>query len=699
MKRILSIILSLSILITFTACGSSGGDANLSGGKPPGKEEQVILSPENLIAKTEAGVTVELSEYILDDQVELTVVPLATEEDSDEGYKIESYEISLEGMTQLDDFITIRIPYDSNYCLDGQDPSKCVGAKYYNEENSQWEDIMFTVDSSAMELVITTDHLSRFGAFHIKDETRRFAYIDDLNSDLSLISEEAAAEVLREFIENGSEGGKAASVGAHIVSTMYDLSSDAGTEIDWSTNPINLIGLGQPNFDSKLLEQGYETIGKIGKVVSVVKIASTIVQTEGSDEDILGLYKDVSYFMMGLSTNATLGFLASTIWLYDVLVGKMFEMGMEMKQENIGKVYFHYNDYFREGAYKARTLKDWRQVMIDLTEANAGDEKAVQEALDAEIDRYSKAFWNLPVDEQSIVASDLDENYSRMAYPTQADIEKLTQDYKKNLYDRLYPVATSVRNYFMKKAEAEYLKELNKAKSFYNQTIRLSIEEDLADGEQSQYAGYTMRLTPLKETAEKRTWTGTISDEGKVAARMTLLGYILAGSPNQVALFKPGDDPDLDQPELEIPFILSAPETLVKIGKGLPLEAVLGNYAMTTTTSLGDSSFSEDMDIQILHSGGKISIINSYGTFFYWTDNTSEADNAEYVYKFDYDPSISRLTVDILETYDNGNSNNIVELWTFSEENGKIVFSGTVEMRKDGQSAMMPQARTGVKVD
>ena len=161
MKRIISLVLVFSMLL----CGCSGGKNEPSGtsgkSKPgtSGKVESVELklSPEQTSATTKDGITVDVGEYVLEGEEVLTVSRMGSEDHSEDGYKIDIYDFQLGDLHELDDFITIRIPYDTTYCDQGQDPAKCVGAKYKNEASGEWEDILFEVDAEAQELVIYTD--------------------------------------------------------------------------------------------------------------------------------------------------------------------------------------------------------------------------------------------------------------------------------------------------------------------------------------------------------------------------------------------------------------------------------------------------------------------------------------------------------------------------------------------------------------
>ena len=142
-RKIISVLLAAAMLSSLLAgCGGTGG----------GKSEALTLSPEMTSVTTSDGITVVVGDYVLDGETELTVTKQPAEENKEEGYKIEAYDFTLGELHELDDFITIRIPYDTTYCDEGQDPARCVGAKYKNESTGVWEDVLFEGGGRAGDL-------------------------------------------------------------------------------------------------------------------------------------------------------------------------------------------------------------------------------------------------------------------------------------------------------------------------------------------------------------------------------------------------------------------------------------------------------------------------------------------------------------------------------------------------------------------
>lgn len=567
----MAIILVIVLLISnLTGCAGQTENTEKA-------NETMSLSSENTSMTTTDGVTVDVGPYVLDDEAELNVKKLTPEGDDQAGWQIEAYDISLGEITELGDFITLRIPYDPTYCEDGQDPARCIGAKYKNEASGEWEDVLFEVDASKNELIIYTDHLSIFGAFYVKNEGMRSAYIMDIYESLAAISAEMATAAMSELSSNGGVAQqKSMEAGASIAAGLLGLSGDMGMVSDVSSTVINLATLGDPVFDSGLAQGAYDTLGDLGKVAAIVKFSSLLMSDTPEAADILSLYKDVSNIVIGSMGGAALGVAMSGVWIFDQVIGTMFEEGMAIKMEDMGAVYQHFNNHFKEGQYAARSLKDWRTVMIDMVEDHPNDEAAVQTALEEEIDRYARVFWSIPDDVLAAVTSDA--GLKRMPWPTSAEMETLTAEYKKDLYERLYPVTNSVRNYMAKKAEAIYLSSLNDMKDFYNQRLRINVKEEIPEGGNSAYADYVVRFAPLSDLADKRSWTGKITKQDPVSIEFTLLGFLQAGSPSELQLFKPGDDPETADPEQTLGYQLTAPVTEVSLGNAPTFDEVVGQY-------------------------------------------------------------------------------------------------------------------------
>ncbi|MEA5035804.1 hypothetical protein [Cloacibacillus evryensis] len=687
MKKIVSILLVAAILLTGLAgCGGGGS-----------KSDAATLSPESTGIKLENGVSVELGGYVLDGEAELTVAKQPVEENKDEGYKIEAYDFRLGEMTELSDFITLRIPYDTAYCEDGQNPAKCVGAKYRNETTGEWEDVLFEVDTATNELIIYTDHLSTFGAFHVKNEGQRSAKITNIYADFTGLDQQEAMETLREYVAGGgADGEDAAGLAARLL-TGYNgflggvagAAGEAGFATDLTGTILNMASVGSPTFDTALADSAYKKMNKLGKVAAAVKIGAVMLSTEKTDADTLGLYKDTAMLALSSAESAAWGLAASGLFIFDYTITSLFEQGMAMKMDKIDEVYVYFNDEYiskdRQGfQWTARSLKDWRQVLIDIAEANHNEADA-KAAVEAEIERYARVFWTLAKGDMDVVVSEMKEKNSKgsvtIPNATEAEIKTLVDGYKAQLYERLYPVTQSVSVYMQRKAEAAYLAALNEVKAFFNQSITFNIVEDVPDGEKSQYEGYALRFAPLSENAVKENWSGKLGSGGGGSTKFTLLGYIQAGCPKGLQLFKPGDDPESDEPELTLGFKLSAPVTEVTLG-GLPLEELLGTYSATFTSEGETATY----NFTFMYYEGQLVFMpegQDFGTALLILPGP-----------YEYDPSTATATCEAP-----GESLSFSTHVRFISEEGAVRFSSdnTVEDIKEGRTSTV--YGEGIKID
>ncbi len=597
-KGIVSLILVLSMLLG--ACGGggnasskaeTGAPASSASGTPassaaatsaPAAETEAaetVLSPEQTGVTTKDGVTIELGEYVLDGEEVLSVSRLESEDHSEDGYKIDVYDIRLGDLHELDDYITIRIPYDPSYCEAGQDPAKCVGAKYMNEATGEWEDVLFEVDAEKQELVIYTDHLSKYGAFTVENEGRRNAIITDVNDSRLKMDQDQAIDFASQIAAEDPGVRKKLS---EFVSSASDVFFDWADRID---NAINIATLGDvPSWLSTEIPETnltlFSAIGYVATARSLMTIAvKDTVGGGASNGEVLNLIRDVGSKVTTYWADAftTVGSGALSVGMGGVLViDKMLtafaEEAKSTKLEDIGFVYHHYNEGFSANwAHKLMKPKDWRKMAIKLIEKNPDDPDAAIDALEEGFRDYASDFFALTADQQAEVASDVPNvTVKRIPDFTEAEKEQMISEYVAYLKDKFMPaILKSVQTYFLRKSEEAELAAMNKVKSFYNTRITITMHEDVPKGGKSPYAGYQFRFAPLSKEAVKGNWSGTWNEKGEIVSSATLIGFMTAGYPHTVEFFKPGADMDKDEPEFTVPFVISVPSITIEVKSGL----------------------------------------------------------------------------------------------------------------------------------
>ena len=610
MKKILSVLIAAALLSSLLAgCGSNNETKPDTGIKT----ETTELSPEVTGAATNEGVFVDVGPYVLDSAKELRVTRQAPEENTEEGYRIESFDISIGDLRELDDFITIRIPYDTNFCDEGQDPARCVGAKYKNEATGKWEDVLFEVDAEANELVIYTDHLSVYGAFYVENEGKRGAYISDvLGSDLSMDRDKAYDYAKRIAQDDPSVRGDLAGYGAQASDLFFDYA-------DRLDNAINIATLGDvPGWlDTKIPDTNLTLFSALGYISTCKNLMTVAAQDTlgggASKADVLNLIRDVAsktatYWADAFTTvgSGALSVGMGSVLIIDKYLTAFAEEAEATKLEDIGYIYYHFNESFEGFGHKVMTPKDWRAKVIEIIEKNPDDPEIALYALEAGFREYASEFFSLTGDQMYEVASDTPYvTVKNVPNITKEEQEKLTDEYVAHLKNTTMPaVLTSVRNYMIRKVEQQELEALNRIKEYYNSPISITLTEDVPEGGASEYKGYKFSFAPLNDTAAKGNWRGIWPENGKVSTTSTLLGFVMAGYPHTVEFFRPDADMEKDAPEFTVPFVISVPKIDIVVSGKEPLtvDAFWGTWINSEgrrmiLTSGGDTIIEKEPDL------------------------------------------------------------------------------------------------------
>ena len=598
---IVTLFLILSLLLS--ACGAKPG----------------TMSPENTVVTTAEGVTVDVGDFVLDGEATLSVTKGTTEDHSDEGYKIDAYEIKLGDLHELGDYITIRIPYDTTYCEKGQDPAKCVGAKYMNETTGEWEDVLFEVDAEKQELVIYADHLSYYGALYVDNEGRRDALVTDVLHSPLYMDKSTAMAFAGKIAANDTAAKKELSDYAREASdAFFDYA-------DRADNAINIATLGEvPEWLSTEIPETNQTmfsaLGYIATASNLMRIAAQETLGGGADKGaVLNLIRDVgskvtTYWAESFTSlgSGALSVGMGGVMIIDKMLTAFAEEAKATKMEDVSYIYHHYNEGFTSApwAHKLMKPKDWREKVIQVLEKHPDDPDVAISALEAGFNKYASEFFTLSPEQMAEVASDTPNvTVKRIPNLTAAEQQQLIDDYVAHLKNTTMPaVLKSVQNYMVRKSEEAQLSAINEIKKYYNSPIAIQMQEPLEAGAKSQYAGYKFRFAPLNETAQKSNWTGTWPESGQVRDTATLIGFMTAGYPHTVEFFKPDANMDTGEPEFTVPFVISVPSITINVSAAPSFDEIVGEYADGTLT-ISDFYVSDETRQAIANSGKD----NEYG--------------------------------------------------------------------------------------
>ena len=523
----------------------------------PLSKQTAKISAENPIAEF-GKVKLDFGDFNIDKPMEVSLKQFPDNIIDDE-CKIVTYDISLKGRKQLNDYMTITLPFDKSFIKKGN-PEDCVAAQYFNEKTKEWEPVLFEVDTKNNVVNIETDHLSKYGVFTVEDESDRHAHIKGFyipKRYFAADKNELYLDVIDKYYsDRRSLGEEALSQGLNFWGKFAGHSGAA----------INTITLGG-TFSTKLIDKLNDRFKNAGYVFSTVQLAYDLWRGDQKSAAI-NLTKNIMSQAVAEAGNTSLNLAFVGVYFIDYSLTKFGNAAMASRYEELFKVYNFYN---KTKNPHRRTRKEWRAFFMKTEWENQKNPQKASDLIMEEIDAYSHEFIqfvglgtnNENTMEFNALAGEAGVN--SIAWPNPDDVLKIQQEGKQQLIDKLYPVFASLNHYRIKKMKEQLNKECEEIQEIMNTVISMTITEDLDEGEEPEYANHIVCIRPLDNDADKKQWTEKLNKKGFAKTSFTIVGYVLAGEPNKVEIYDPEDTPDDDDPLLVKPFTVDEKGIIVYI--------------------------------------------------------------------------------------------------------------------------------------
>jgi len=264
-KKTLSLLLIFAFLvITLPSCnGSEPQPTTTQKTEASVPDENAIVGTlsNNIFEVSDNGVGIEISPVCLNNPAEVTITPRNDLPPLEE-ISITGYDFDIDTDEELAGVMWITLPYDKSQLDPNVDVSRQVGAAYFNESTQEWESVDFRIDEVHSNVIITTDHLSIFGAFVVGKEYTRAAYVQYTIPSIAMRAATLSSQyedIIREAIEQNMTPGPSALVLGNAIVT------------DW----LNITGAGL-NMSSVVYVSDF--IENISKLMTNLGLLSAIAQ-------------------------------------------------------------------------------------------------------------------------------------------------------------------------------------------------------------------------------------------------------------------------------------------------------------------------------------------------------------------------------------------------------------------------------------
>ena len=184
-------------------------------------------------------------------------------------------------------------------------------------------------------------------------------------------------------------------------------------------NAINIATLGDvPDWLSTEIPETNQTlfsaIGYAATCVNLMKIGIDDSLGGGADKgEVLNLIRDVgskvTTYWADAFTTAGSGALSvgmGGVLFIDILLTAFAEEAQATNLEDMGFIYYHYNEGFTGFGHKPMTAKDWRQKVIQVLDKHPEDPEIAVAALEAGFNEYASQFFKLSLEQMNEVAAD-----------------------------------------------------------------------------------------------------------------------------------------------------------------------------------------------------------------------------------------------------------------------------------------------------
>ena len=604
-KKTLSLLLIFAFLvITLPSCNRSEPQPTTTQkteASVPDENAIVGTLSNNIFEVSDNGVGIEISPVCLNNPAEVTITPRNDLPPLEE-ISITGYDFDIDTDEELAGVMWITLPYDKSQLDPNVDVSRQVGAAYFNESTQEWESVDFRIDEVHSNVIITTDHLSIFGAFVVGKEYTRAAYVQYTIPSIAMRAATLSSQyedIIREAIEQNMTPGPSALVLGNAIVT------------DW----LNITGAGL-NMSSVVYASDF--IENISKLMTNLGLLSAIAQAavdyqSGNNTALyVNLIKNLTNFSVSKFGTSMMNLASVGVFCIDYSITQFANEALSGRRDIYDQAYRLY--YEREAK---RTAKDWYLILMPMAKAAKSPDELNQKVM-AEIDRYTKQFW----EDETVVAYYQDEamkyGFTGGGGLNQAIMDELSRNHKIELLQGLLqPVFGQISRKLAAEQQTELRKVLDELAKQLNTLVTIQVFDSAYDQAEpkplkSSYAGYIARIAPLaEEVKDKEKWQQVIDNEGKASLPFRILGHLMAGSPNKIEIVSP-DEPDNVLKTIE--FIVTPPTVQVDIGEQKATGMVFAKGTLNSPESAGIFAALEELGVIPVGEDGHFSVSVPYVT-------------------------------------------------------------------------------------
>ncbi|MGB3365868.1 MAG: hypothetical protein WBA54_00115, partial [Acidaminobacteraceae bacterium] len=475
--------------------------------------------------------------------------------------------------------IDIEMPYDSVFIDEGESPSNCVEAAYFNEKTGDWESVPYSIDQTSGTVTIYAKHLSTYGVFTFKNPKTRHASAFYNKYKISYpmlnIVDSNYTKVVQEYIDNdGETGGYAFDLG---VSLMNDTLGIGGNSFTFLTETV---------IPPKHLSSLTKAFEKAGIAAALYQVA--VDYQSGDNVAMVGnATKNISYYIIGKIGSSAAKVASVGVFAIDYSINKFATEAWAGRTEIYTKAY---EMYYGEKSNEARKNKysmerkfyDKFYKAYETNIAEGGTSDDLNEKINSILNEYVYEFWQDEVN-IGIYYQKVTDNVVGAGGGLNENLMKdISENAKKELVrTSLAPVFRTLSKNISLNLHEEYVAEMRNLETILNEATVINIYEGNSKGNDSTYkfANANYRFSPLASDAKVDDWSGKLNSKGEGETTFTILGHIQSGMPDQIDFYMSNLNPDTDEPTKTVSIPFGPDKISINIGVSTPtLDDLVGDW-------------------------------------------------------------------------------------------------------------------------
>ncbi|WP_313568911.1 zinc ribbon domain-containing protein [Acetoanaerobium noterae] len=587
---------------------------------------KAVVSTENPMANLE-GVIVDFGEFNLSEEKSLEIVSLPSKIDEVAGVEFQAYDFNLEDIKEFNTLVDITLKYNPEG-LTEEEQAKAITIAWFDESIEQWIPILSSVDTENKTVTFSTEHFSMFSI--LKNTTNKgksvFYYPNNEYKGVTtpvLVDSGALIDMLDKVDTKPFE------------LLLRDRSVPTNEVVSTGANYLNII-TGSADQLEALSNALLPSIMRVGESVSnrfaglgIAAVSLKISNQLSRGVPLNTVLRDNAFnileiaLIVAVSVKASpfIAAAATAVWIGGIVDELTYDPeDITSYLDDVERVY----DYFsmeqvtynfdtkscgyiipvpgkkielRENEYMLSTQADWARVLSKIRKDNLESPHLIKEEVNKVVESYSSAFWRAYakdmagvfywIDGRALLRSN--QLADTLEWPkTNEKLQKYAQRTIVRTHDRLQTVYNEMAKVENHQLGVKYtLAAMDLAESL-NQTVYFEAIDPNLEKPGFAKSVHASKYFELESNGfhQEDFVASERHQDSNIIFRCNLYHYILAGSPNQLAIY-PFAPSETAMPVRDgyIGFNFSLPNTKIEFPSEIQQGEILGHWSIYSNYS------------------------------------------------------------------------------------------------------------------